>query len=70
MAPKAICLAHLDRHDEARAIRERFGDLGSAADESAAQILVSLLEAAVLGRDHVDRCDSVKAARGDGSVGV
>ncbi|HTE87114.1 MAG TPA: hypothetical protein VK821_20575 [Dehalococcoidia bacterium] len=51
LAHRAVCLAHLDRHDEALAIRERFGDVGSEEDESGLHVLTCLLEAAVLGRD-------------------
>jgi len=50
-ATRARCLAHLGRHQEARAIRERFGDIGSDQDESSISILTDLLEAAVLGGD-------------------
>ena len=50
-AARARCLAHLSRHQEAQAIRERFGDIGSDQDESAIAILSDLLEAAVLGGD-------------------
>jgi tetratricopeptide (TPR) repeat protein len=45
------CLAHLGRHDEARALRDRFGDLGSETDETASFMLAYILEAAVLGGD-------------------
>jgi hypothetical protein len=48
---RAACLAHLDRHEEARAIRERFGDISSDEDETNLGILVTLLDAAVLGGD-------------------
>ncbi|HTE83165.1 MAG TPA: hypothetical protein VK821_00350, partial [Dehalococcoidia bacterium] len=51
LAMRAQYLAHLGRHEEARAIRERFGDIGSDSDSSAGWILVMLLEAAVLGKD-------------------
>jgi tetratricopeptide (TPR) repeat protein len=46
-----VCLAHLGRHQETRAIRERFGDVGSDQDESSISILTDLLEVAVLGGD-------------------
>jgi tetratricopeptide (TPR) repeat protein len=51
MARRAVCLAAIGRHDEARALREKFGDIGSDEDETATGMLVNLLEAAVLGRD-------------------
>ena len=44
-------LAYLGRHEEAHAIRERFGDIDSEDDESAAGILLHLFEAAILGSD-------------------
>jgi tetratricopeptide (TPR) repeat protein len=50
-AARAMCLAHLGRHQEASAIRDRFGDVGSDQDESSMQILTALLEAAILGED-------------------
>ncbi|HLA65469.1 MAG TPA: LuxR C-terminal-related transcriptional regulator, partial [Candidatus Saccharimonadales bacterium] len=50
-ATRAMCLAHLGRHQEARAIRARFGDVGSDDDESGIGTLARLLEAAVLSRD-------------------
>jgi DNA-binding CsgD family transcriptional regulator len=51
MATRAMCLAHLGRHQEVRALREQFGDVGADQDESSIQILANLLEAAVLGED-------------------
>jgi len=50
-ATRAMCLAHLGRHQEARAIRARFGDVGSDHDQSGIGTLARLLEAAVLSRD-------------------
>jgi hypothetical protein len=44
-------LAHLGRHAEAKAIRDRFGDFGSEEDESGATVLTDLLEGAILGGD-------------------
>jgi len=51
LVARSLCLASLGRHDEARAARERFGDIASDADETAAPFLLCLLEAAVLGQD-------------------
>jgi DNA-binding CsgD family transcriptional regulator len=50
-ATRAMCLAHLGRHAEARAIREQFGDVGSDQDESSTGVVAHLLEAAILGGD-------------------
>jgi tetratricopeptide (TPR) repeat protein len=50
-AVRAHLLAELGRHEEAQAIRQQFGDIGSPEDESSIQILVSLFAAATLGGD-------------------
>jgi tetratricopeptide (TPR) repeat protein len=50
-ARRSLVLAYLGRFDEARAIREQFGDIGSKEDESGAEILLDLFEAALLGSD-------------------
>jgi DNA-binding CsgD family transcriptional regulator len=50
-ATRALCLAQLGRHQEASAIRERFGDIGSDQDESGIGVLVPSLGAAILGGD-------------------
>jgi tetratricopeptide (TPR) repeat protein len=50
-AARAVILAYLGRHQEAQAIRTRFGNVGSDADESGVMILLSLFEAAILGAD-------------------
>jgi eukaryotic-like serine/threonine-protein kinase len=47
----ALVLALLGCHAQARAIRERFGDIGSEHDETSMGILSNLLEAAILGSD-------------------
>ena len=47
----ACWLAHLGRGEESRRIREEFEGIGSEDDESALEILVYLLEAALLTRD-------------------
>src|SRR6185295_6401966 len=51
LAVRALLLSYVGRHEEAHAIRERFGDIGSDEDESAAHILLNLFEAAILGAD-------------------
>jgi tetratricopeptide (TPR) repeat protein len=51
MSGRTSILALLGRHEEARAIREQFGDIGADDDESAASVLLNLLDAAVLGAD-------------------
>jgi len=48
LVQRGMCLAHLDRHDEARAIRETFSGVGSDDDESGVHVLVGLLETAIL----------------------
>jgi tetratricopeptide (TPR) repeat protein len=48
-ATRALVLAHLGRHDEADAILQQFGDVGSSDDPSGMHVLLCLLEAAVLG---------------------
>src|SRR5439155_9839868 len=48
---RAVCLAHLGRHEEARAIRDGFGDMGAEEDESGIAHLTLSLEAAVLDGD-------------------
>jgi hypothetical protein len=50
-AARAVILALLGRHEEAHALRERFGDIGSDDDETSHAILLSLLEAAILAAD-------------------
>jgi len=50
-AQRARMLAYLGRHEEARAIRERFQGLASDADESATTILTAFLIAATLDGD-------------------
>jgi DNA-binding CsgD family transcriptional regulator/tetratricopeptide (TPR) repeat protein len=50
-ATRAMCLASLGRHEEARAIQARFADVGSDDDESGIGVLTHLLGAAVLGGD-------------------
>jgi len=50
-ANTATILAFLGRHEEAQALRARFGDVESEADESGASILMQLFEAAILGAD-------------------
>jgi tetratricopeptide (TPR) repeat protein len=45
------CLAHVGRYAQAGELRERFGGLGSAADETSNRALAQLLEAAVLASD-------------------
>jgi len=50
-AYNASALAHLGRYAEAREHRERFGDIGSSADETNMGYLALLLEAAVLAAD-------------------
>jgi tetratricopeptide (TPR) repeat protein len=50
-ANKALILAYLGRYEEARAIREGFGDIGSDDDETSYSILHNLFEAAILGGD-------------------
>jgi tetratricopeptide (TPR) repeat protein len=54
---RALVLAYLGRHSEARAIREKFGDLGAQEDATASSILLTLFEAAILGSD----ADTVRA---------
>jgi hypothetical protein len=48
---REVILFYLGRHEEAHAIRESFGDVGSDEYERADAILLNLLEAAVLGKD-------------------
>jgi tetratricopeptide (TPR) repeat protein len=56
-AGQALYLAHVGRHEEARAIREGFGDIGADDDESGLHVLTPLFEAAILGSD----LDTVRA---------
>jgi tetratricopeptide (TPR) repeat protein len=51
LARRGLLLAYLGRHDEARELRERFGNVGSDEDESGVHILTNLLEAAILRSD-------------------
>jgi serine/threonine protein kinase len=51
LAVRAQCLAHLGRHEDARRLRERFGDIASDDDQSAGWLLMIWLEVAILGRD-------------------
>jgi serine/threonine protein kinase len=48
---RAASLAHAGRHSEARAIRERFANIDSDADETSTAILQNLFQAAILGGD-------------------
>jgi hypothetical protein len=50
-AVKSVILAYLGRHEEAKTLRERFGDIGSDEDASGSHVLVNLFEAAILGSD-------------------
>jgi tetratricopeptide (TPR) repeat protein len=46
-ATAAWCLAQFNHHDEARQLRERFGDLSAESDETASTLLALLMESAV-----------------------
>jgi hypothetical protein len=46
-----MVLDYLGRHDEAQAIRERFGDVGSDDDESAMHVLYCLFASAIMRND-------------------
>ena len=48
LAQRAVVLAHLGRHDDARVIMESFGDVGAEEDETSTGILYALLDAAVM----------------------
>lgn len=37
------CLGHLGRHDEARVLRQRFGDVGSETDETSSSMLALIV---------------------------
>jgi tetratricopeptide (TPR) repeat protein len=49
LAHRAVVLAELGRHDEARAIIESFEGVGDADDETSTGILYALLDAAITG---------------------
>jgi hypothetical protein len=51
MAHKALILAYVGRHQEARALRDVFGDIGAEEDETNKSMLGLLFEAAILGED-------------------
>jgi eukaryotic-like serine/threonine-protein kinase len=50
-AQRTMVLDYLGRHDEAHAIRERFGDIGSDEDESAVHVLYCLFASAIVRND-------------------
>jgi DNA-binding CsgD family transcriptional regulator len=50
-AYRSVLLAYLGRHEEARQIRDSFGDIGADQDETGTHFLLGLFEAAILGSD-------------------